>query len=298
MGRFCAVPGCSKPANHRFPKDPDLCLKWRIAIKREGANKSLWKPGNHSYICGDHFREEDYQSYIDKSGRKHLEPDAVPSLFAFKPVLSKETSARSQRALKRWKDIANNSPADVVSEEVEVETSPELSLGTTPEIDFPTSTEPDSPAAPKLDFPLTPDPLTTNRAATVELDFLETSKATETSCATDKEMDVSIESELGSGSMSARESGVDMIVSPEAAGTTTTEQFSLSFEIIQEETGSMQVSTGVQTVICPAVFFLQIILFHLFFFYNFLGKHDRIRTSEASHWSDASGVIPEQCYCN
>lgn len=114
MVNTCVVAGCSKAATHRFPQDPDLCMKWRVAINRQGENKGLWKPSRHSYICGDHFRAEDFQPYIDKVGRRHLEPDAVPSLLLcssrVKTALPNERSLRLSR--RSAKSVRNDPEAN------------------------------------------------------------------------------------------------------------------------------------------------------------------------------------------
>jgi hypothetical protein len=70
-----------------FPTDQQLCLKWRVAIKREGLRKTLWKkPNERSVVCYKHFNPEDFhvpvQSYVALVGRvrRSLKPVVVPSL--------------------------------------------------------------------------------------------------------------------------------------------------------------------------------------------------------------------------
>ena len=70
----CVVPQCSGGADSGrfgFPTDPEINLKWRIAIKKEvestatsssgGPQRILWKPSNTSKICGAHFKPDDFR---------------------------------------------------------------------------------------------------------------------------------------------------------------------------------------------------------------------------------------------
>ena len=66
----CVVPKCSgaDPSRFGFPTNPEINLKWRIAIKKEvkstatsssgGPQKTLWKPSKTSKICGAHFKPD------------------------------------------------------------------------------------------------------------------------------------------------------------------------------------------------------------------------------------------------
>lgn len=245
-------------------------MKWRIAINREGMNKTLWKPGIHSYICGDHFRAEDYQSYIDKSGRKHLEPDAVPSLFSYKPSFPKEASARSRRASRRWEQAisTNNLPSEVVAEEFVVETGPEA------------------------DFLSTSKPSQAKESATIELDFPQTQ--TEIGRTTDMETEISLENELGADPGDAADSvdladlndsmdpadSADLAASADPAAPsdpaaailsedpfsvdigdeiamTNSDQFYISLGIVAEETFPELVSKEVQTVNICLLYYIE-----------------------------------------
>ena len=66
----CVVPGCTSADPHRFqfPSDPQMNLKWRIAIRKDVTSgkfphkKALWKPSISSRVCGAHFNQEDFKS--------------------------------------------------------------------------------------------------------------------------------------------------------------------------------------------------------------------------------------------
>ena len=86
MPNRCSVPECKGSGGFKFPTDPDLCIKWRVAIKRLGPDKSLWKPGIHAVVCDKHFKAEDFKEPLHKSiGRtkRTLEDGAIPSVFPF-----------------------------------------------------------------------------------------------------------------------------------------------------------------------------------------------------------------------
>uniref|UniRef100_A0A0K2UX11 Putative LOC100636811 [Amphimedon queenslandica] n=1 Tax=Lepeophtheirus salmonis TaxID=72036 RepID=A0A0K2UX11_LEPSM len=89
MPSNCVVPGCSRGGSFRFPSDESTCLKWRLALRREDANGSLWKPSTHSVVCDQHFKPEDFrvvkQSLVDVGGKanRRLKREAVPSLFSW-----------------------------------------------------------------------------------------------------------------------------------------------------------------------------------------------------------------------
>ena len=86
MPNRCCVPGCGGDGGFKFPTDPDLCIKWRVAIKRLGPDKSLWKPGIHAVVCDKHFKAEDFKEPLHKSiGRtkRALKDGAIPSVFPF-----------------------------------------------------------------------------------------------------------------------------------------------------------------------------------------------------------------------
>lgn len=64
MPTRCCVPGCSSTGGHRFPVDVAMELKWRVAVRRQGVNKSLWKPGKGAVVCHQHFKPSDYKSTL------------------------------------------------------------------------------------------------------------------------------------------------------------------------------------------------------------------------------------------
>ena len=106
MPNKCVVKGCStQGAGMGFPKDPELNLKWRIAVKRHmgngqpsddapatvtGPERTLWKPSEHSKVCRSHFKPEDFKESMTSaysanpsSRRKYLtlKEGAIPSIF-------------------------------------------------------------------------------------------------------------------------------------------------------------------------------------------------------------------------
>lgn len=52
---LCAVPGCTNPGVHLFPKDIMLKKKWEKPIRREN-----FVATQHSRLCRNHFQESDY----------------------------------------------------------------------------------------------------------------------------------------------------------------------------------------------------------------------------------------------
>ena len=86
---------------HRFPlPKKDLCKHWawptlELAMHWVIATRRLtFTPNESSYICGNHFKKDDY--IFSDSNR--LKPSAVPSIFEFPAHLNKsETSSTSKR---------------------------------------------------------------------------------------------------------------------------------------------------------------------------------------------------------
>ena len=65
MPTRCCVPGCSESGDHNFPSDPELHMKWRVAIKRTSRKtRALWTPGKHDVVCHQHFTENDYKDTL------------------------------------------------------------------------------------------------------------------------------------------------------------------------------------------------------------------------------------------
>ena len=84
---FCKY---DKYVSYRFPlKNPNLLEKWICAMRRE-----KWMPSKYSVLCENHFAFNDYNTRVDydledgiHQTKKHLKPDAVPSVFYFPPHL-------------------------------------------------------------------------------------------------------------------------------------------------------------------------------------------------------------------
>ncbi|XP_077553405.1 uncharacterized protein LOC144168259 [Haemaphysalis longicornis] len=81
----CCVPQCTNHSRngwklYRFPKDPKRRLLWTVKIKRY-----KWQATNTSYVCSAHFEENNYEQHR-ADGWKKLKPNAVPTLFTFKPL--------------------------------------------------------------------------------------------------------------------------------------------------------------------------------------------------------------------
>ncbi|XP_075721817.1 uncharacterized protein LOC142765131 [Rhipicephalus microplus] len=93
----CCVPQCSNHSRngwklYRFPRDPKRRLLWTVKIKRD-----KWQPTNTSHVCSAHFEENNYEQHR-ADGWKKLKPNAVPTLFTFKP-LPKERKPPKERTV-------------------------------------------------------------------------------------------------------------------------------------------------------------------------------------------------------
>lgn len=104
MPQRCCVPGCGNSGGHKFPKDPLMHMKWRVAIKREDEKKKLWNPGPHDIVCHWHFQLTDYTDTSGDKGR--LKKDAVPSVFPFRE--NTMVSPRMERMQKRKERVNAN----------------------------------------------------------------------------------------------------------------------------------------------------------------------------------------------
>jgi hypothetical protein len=105
MPAYCAVPLCKEFGGFHFPKDPILCKKWQVAIRRQTSRKKLWKPTKNSVVCAKHFKESDFYQpkflYGEKR-RRLLKKDAIPSVFPFAATEQRiSVVARTERYLKR-----------------------------------------------------------------------------------------------------------------------------------------------------------------------------------------------------
>nr|XP_050049619.2 peroxynitrite isomerase THAP4-like isoform X1 [Dermacentor andersoni] len=64
----------------QFPRDTKRRILWTARIKRD-----KWQPTNTSCICSAHFEEDSFeQNRAD--GWKKLKPNAVPTVFSFRPL--------------------------------------------------------------------------------------------------------------------------------------------------------------------------------------------------------------------
>lgn len=117
MPQYCAVPGCFDTGGFKFPKDEQLRLKWRVAIKREGPRKGgLWMPEDFARVCPKHFKSDDFKipikSIIDVGGktRRDLKAGTVPSVFphvAREARQSQSADERGRRLEKRRQQVFN-----------------------------------------------------------------------------------------------------------------------------------------------------------------------------------------------
>ncbi|KAM9425129.1 THAP domain-containing protein 1-like isoform 3-T5 [Pholidichthys leucotaenia] len=111
MVKSCAAISCTNRfvrgcniSFHKFPKhskDSTLRDQWIQAISREAVGtKRRWIPGDHDYVCSNHFREEDF--ILSKHAQhKLLRPGALPSLNLGKPEkkITVRTTQTSQAAV-------------------------------------------------------------------------------------------------------------------------------------------------------------------------------------------------------
>ncbi|XP_022164601.1 THAP domain-containing protein 1-like isoform X2 [Myzus persicae] len=99
----CAAYGCSnrrKPDGglsfFGFPLDnPELLKQWLQAMKRK-----QFTPSQYSKICSEHFLSSDI---LDRPGtyKKHLKPDAVPTLFPAMPSYYQPIPKKPRRIVQR-----------------------------------------------------------------------------------------------------------------------------------------------------------------------------------------------------
>ena len=71
MPTTCVVPGCGGLGGFSFPKDPELNVKWRTAVKKHvaapggaGGPLVLWKPSASSRVCHSHFKPDDFKETL------------------------------------------------------------------------------------------------------------------------------------------------------------------------------------------------------------------------------------------
>lgn len=64
------VPCCCNYGRHRFPKDSERRMKWRIAIKRsDPRTKKLWEPSERVVVCHLHFVASDNKDTSGKNSK-------------------------------------------------------------------------------------------------------------------------------------------------------------------------------------------------------------------------------------
>ena len=89
MVRRCVAAGCSNTHSHnvsmhKFPKDPELRLKWEKQVQR---TRDKWSATENSVLCSNHFETDCYEvdsmlaEQMGMKKRKRLKPDAVPTIF-------------------------------------------------------------------------------------------------------------------------------------------------------------------------------------------------------------------------
>ena len=124
MVHSCSAYGCTNRWSkdsvikfHKFPlTKPELCQMWKNATKRDE-----FTPTSNSYICTDHFLQEDYLY----SNSTRLKPDAVPSVFNF-PAHLQTTKERKRKAPTRrfTPEVANVDTTLQPAKEKKQKTSP------------------------------------------------------------------------------------------------------------------------------------------------------------------------------
>ena len=133
MPNSCSVPECRGTGGFSFPSDPDLNTKWRVAIKRLGPNKSLWKPGRHSRVCDKHFTAEDFKEPKVKfagfagTGRtcRSLNDGVVPSIFLDRWIATAQRTERTEER-KRKREADTEEAEDHGEDVLACEPAPEV----------------------------------------------------------------------------------------------------------------------------------------------------------------------------
>ncbi|XP_049272395.1 peroxynitrite isomerase THAP4-like [Rhipicephalus sanguineus] len=81
----CCVPQCTTIWRRgvrmfRFPTCPNRRKRWIAQVKRD-----CWEPTASSRICEAHFEDTSFEQRR-QDGLKKLRPDAIPTLFCFRPL--------------------------------------------------------------------------------------------------------------------------------------------------------------------------------------------------------------------
>ncbi|CAK1595386.1 unnamed protein product [Parnassius mnemosyne] len=61
---------------HKFPRPGHEKREQWIKFVQTNRSEDTWLPSDHTCICSEHFREEDF--YLTKTGRRYLTKSAVP----------------------------------------------------------------------------------------------------------------------------------------------------------------------------------------------------------------------------
>lgn len=111
MPTVCSVPGSQRQTGRfKFPSDPNLEKQWRIAIKREGPRKTLWKPTSGARVCERHFKSEDFRTPMNSlvalgaKPRRDLKVGVIPSVFAHSRDVPEAAVGRAARRSRRDKE--------------------------------------------------------------------------------------------------------------------------------------------------------------------------------------------------
>ena len=144
MPSRCVVPQCRGNGGFKFPTDPDLNMEWRVAIKRMGPDKTLWKPGHWSVVCEKHFIADDFKEPKNKfagfagTGRtcRSLKEGTIPSVFSLSDKNPGEEAAaqwsKQTEERKRNRESETEKGWEAVSEEVP---APEVFFDTVDSVD-------------------------------------------------------------------------------------------------------------------------------------------------------------------
>nr|XP_022307632.1 THAP domain-containing protein 6-like [Crassostrea virginica] len=133
MVRYCCVPGCGRFNGHRFPKDKNLHLQWRVAIRRvDPKTKKLWYPGKEDVVCHFHFRESDYRK-TESGQRCLLMPAAVPSIFEFNASKNGTEEVETHRSKKLKTRTEQQGKSEQLSEhcftEMDIPVQEDITIG-------------------------------------------------------------------------------------------------------------------------------------------------------------------------
>jgi len=136
MPQNCCVPGChNATGGHCFSRGGELWKQWIIGTKCvESGNKGkLGQPSAHSVVCHCHFLPTDYRETLLGECRQ-LKPDAVPSVFNFKPISSGSGTLQRERAARRHLHLSQSVQTavqmDMLCSGGESEVAMEVTVGT------------------------------------------------------------------------------------------------------------------------------------------------------------------------